>query len=79
MEEGDVQSTPTLRNFDIGEGYRLITRLFQSVLRDHVSPDEYAKASKQASVASNRVAEGVRQDEAELVAQRKKKERTLFD
>lgn len=79
VEEGDVQSTPTLRDFDIGEGYRLITRLFQSVLRDHVSPDEYSKATKQASVASNRVAEGVRQDEAELAALRKKKERTLFD
>jgi DNA modification methylase len=79
VEEGDVQSTPTLRDFDIGEGYRLITRLFQSVLRDHVSADEYSKASKQASVASNRVAEGVRQDEAELAALRKKKERKLFD
>lgn len=79
VEEGDVQSTPTLRDFDIGEGYRLITRLFQSVLRDHVAPDEFSKASKQASVASNRVAEGVRQDEAELAALRKKKERTLFD
>ena len=79
VEEGDVQSTPTLREFDIGEGYRLITRLFQSVLRDHVAPDEYSKASKQASVASNRVAEGVRQDEAEMAALRKKKERTLFD
>jgi DNA modification methylase len=79
VEEGDVQSTPTLRDFDIAEGYRLITRLFQSVLRDHVSPDEYSKASKQASVASNRVAEGVRQDEAELAALHKKKERTLFD
>lgn len=79
VEEGDVQSTPTLRDFDTAEGYRLITRLFQSVLRDHVSPDEYSKASKQSSVASNRVAEGVRKDEAELAAQRKKKERTLFD
>jgi DNA modification methylase len=79
VEEGDVQSTPTLRNFEIGDGYRLITRLFQSVLRDHVAPDAYSKASKQASVASNRVAEGVRHDEEELAAQRKKKERTLFD
>jgi len=79
VEDGDVQSTPSLRDFEVGEGYRLITRLFQSVLRDHVSPDEYSKASKQASVASNRVAEGIRQGEAELVAQHKKKERTLFD
>ena len=52
VEEGDVQSTPTLRDFDTGEGYRLITRLFQSVLRDHVAAEVYSKASKQASVAS---------------------------
>lgn len=79
VQEGDVQSTPTLRDFDAGEGYRLITRLFQGVLRDHVAADLYSKVSKQATVASNRVAELVRRDEEELAAQRKKKERTLFD
>jgi len=80
VEEGDVQSTPTLRDFDTGDGYRLITRLFQSVLRDHVGAEVFSKAAKQASVASNRVAQGVRRDEEELAAQRKKKEQpTLFD
>jgi len=79
VEEGDIRSTPTLRDFDTGEGYRLITRLFQSVLRDHVSPSDYSKASKQASVASKRVTEGVRRDEEALAAARKKNERTLFD
>jgi hypothetical protein len=79
VEEGNVQSTPTLRDFDTGEGYRLITRLFQSVLRDHVTAESYSKASKQASMASNRVSAGVRRNEEELAAQHKKKEPTLFD
>ncbi|MFO0821035.1 MAG: hypothetical protein U1A77_24025 [Pirellulales bacterium] len=79
VEDGDVQSAPTLREFDPAEGYRLITRLFQSVLRDHVAPNDFAKASKQATVASKRVAGAVRRDEAALAASRKKKERTLFD
>ena len=32
MEDGDTQSTPALRGFDCGEGYRLIARLFQTIL-----------------------------------------------
>ncbi len=79
VEEGDIQSAPTLRDFDTGEGYRRITRLFQSVLRDHVVAGVYAKASKQASAASNRVSEGVRRDEEELAAERKKTQPSLFD
>jgi hypothetical protein len=80
VEEGDVQATPTLRDFDTGEGYRLITRLFQSVLRDHVAPEVYSKASKQASVASNRVSEVVRRDEEQLAAQQnKQRQPRLFD
>ncbi len=80
VEEGDVQSTPTLRDFDTGDGYRMITRLFQSVLRDHVATDVYSKASKQASVASNRVSEVVRRDEEEeAVQQNKQRQARFFD
>ena len=79
VEEGDTQSNPTLRDFDLGEGYRLITRLFQSVLRDHVPADVFAKASKQTSAASSRVSGTVRQEEREQLAEKRKKERTLFD
>jgi hypothetical protein len=79
VEEGDTQSAPTLRDFDTAEGYRLITRLFQSVLRDHVPADVFAKAQKQTSVASSRVSGAVRREEQELKAEQKKKGRTLFD
>jgi len=80
VEEGDVQSTPTLRDFDTASGYRLITRLFQSVLRDHVAADVYSKASKQANAASNRVSEAVRRDEEETAAQQnKQRQARLFD
>ena len=79
VEEGDVQSVPALRDFEIGEGYRLITRLFQSVLRDHVAAEAYSKASKQASVASSRVSEVVRRDEEETAAeQNKQRQARLF-
>jgi hypothetical protein len=79
VEEGDVQSTPTLRDFDPSEGYRLITRLFQGILRDHVPSDVFAKVQKQVAVASSRVSGAIRQEEQERKAQRRKKERTLFD
>lgn len=79
VEDGDIQATPTLREFDLGEGYRLITRLFQSVLRDHVAADVFSKAQKQASVASGRVSGPVRRDEQEEKAERKKQRPTLFD
>lgn len=79
VEEGDTQSTPTLRDFDLGEGYRVITRLFQSVLRDHVPADVFAKASKQNAAASRQVSGAIRTEEAELKNERKRVERTLFD
>jgi len=61
--------------FRYWRGYRLITRLFQSVLRDHVAAEVYSKASKQASVASNRVSAEVRRDEEEQAAKRKRQSR----
>ena len=79
VEEGDTQSAPTLRDFDLGEGYRLITRLFQSVLGDDVPKDVFAKAQKQSGVASSRVSGAVRQEEQEIKAEKRKKHPTLFD
>jgi hypothetical protein len=63
VEDGDMQSLPVLRGFDAGEGYRLITRLFQSVLRENVPADVNARAQKQARAASNRITQSVRDDE----------------
>jgi hypothetical protein len=51
VEDNDGMVLPTLRDFDPAEGYRLIGRLFQSVLREKVSLAAYTRAEKQARVA----------------------------
>jgi regulator of sirC expression with transglutaminase-like and TPR domain len=43
-----------LRGFERIEGYRLITRLFQTILRESVAKDAYARAEKQMRAASQR-------------------------
>ena len=55
VEDNAMDSLPALRGFDKTEAYQLMPRLFHSVLRDHVSPDAYARAEKQARAASQRV------------------------
>jgi DNA modification methylase len=80
VEDGDMQSAPALRGFDVGEAYRVITRLFQSVLREKVSTDAYTRAQKQATVATNRIAQSVREAEELQMSERSRlKGPTLFD
>ena len=80
VEDGDMQSIPALRGFDAGEGYRLITRLFQSVLREKVPADVHARAQKQAGAASNRISQSVRDDDESRKAEAaKSKSLWLFD
>jgi hypothetical protein len=55
VEESEEIVLPTLRGFDPAEAYRLIGRLFQSVLREKVAPAAYSRAEKQARVASQRL------------------------
>jgi hypothetical protein len=75
-----MQTVPALRGFKTDEGYRLITRLFQSVLREEVPADVHARAQKQAAAASNRISQDVR-DQADLLKAELAKRRgpTLFD
>ena len=56
IEEKQAEALPALRGFDADEAYRIITRLFQSVLKDHVSADVFRRAEKQCRAASNRIA-----------------------
>jgi hypothetical protein len=56
IEDNEADALPALRGFDQAEAYSLIPRLFQSILRDHVSKDAYTRAEKQARAASQRVA-----------------------
>ena len=80
VEGGDMQSAPALRGFDVGEAYRVITRLFQSVLREKVSAEVYTRAQKQAAVATNRIAQSVREaEEAQRSERSRLKGPTLFD
>jgi len=80
VEDGDMQSAPALRGFDVGEAYRVITRLFQSVLREKVSADAYSRAQKQAAVASNRISQSVRyEEELQRTERSRLKGPSLFD
>lgn len=80
VEDGDMQSTPALRGFNSDDGYRLITRLFQTVLRDNVPADRYARAQKQDIAASNRISQSIRDEEELRKADRARlKGPTLFD
>jgi hypothetical protein len=56
IEDNEAEALPSLRGFDKAEAYALIPRLFQSILRDHVSKDAYTRAEKQARSAAQRVA-----------------------
>lgn len=80
VEDGDTHSVPAIRGFDAGEGYRLIARLFQSVLREKVPADLYARSQKQAAAASNRISQGVRAEDAVRKSEAvKSKGPSLFD
>jgi len=52
IEDNEMEALPALRGFDKMEGYALIPRLYQSILRDHVEPKAYLRSKKQASAAS---------------------------
>lgn len=82
LEEQDGHVLPALRQFDPVEGYKLVARLFQSVLKENVPPATYTRAEKQARVASQRTAQENKEiaAEAEAEAKRRKDEGpTLFD
>ncbi len=80
VEESEETMLPTLRGFDAAEGYRLISRLFQSVLRDKVAPSAYSRAEKQTRVASQRLSKVAEVKAQKVKAKRRKDaEPTLFD
>ena len=80
VEESEGTVLPTLRGFEPAEGYRLIGRLFQSVLRDKVAPAAYSRAEKQTRVASQRLSKVAEVKAQKVKAKRRKDaEPTLFD
>ena len=67
IEDYEMDALPALRGFDKIKAYGLISRLFQSVLRDRVPADAYTRAEKQARAASQRVEKRVQEDQATTV------------
>ncbi len=80
MEDNEEAALPALRGFDSREGYRLVSRLFQSVLREKVTPAVYARAEKQARVASQRLGKDLQAEtERAKVTPKKDEQPSLFD
>jgi hypothetical protein len=80
VEEHDRETLPAFRGFTANDGYQVICGIFPSVLRERVSAGAYARAAKQADVASKRF------QKTQNVARRAGKrgggedeQRTLFD
>jgi len=55
VEEKEMESLPSLRGYDTTKAYALIPRLYQSVLRDNVSTEAYARTEKQARAAAQKI------------------------
>jgi hypothetical protein len=80
VEDDDARSTPALRGFDSGAAYRLVSRLFQTILKEHVPPADFNRAQKQAAAASKRITQELREeDQRRQAEQTKKRGATLFD
>ena len=80
VEDGDEHSTPALRGFDCGEGYRLVARLFQTILKENVPPADFSRVEKQTAAASKRITQEVREEKRRRRSDAgKKRGPTLFD
>jgi hypothetical protein len=80
VEDKDPGSMPMLQRFDEQEGYLLIGRVFQTVLKDDVAPELYRRAEKQARVASQRLNRTLENEKEKVKAnQRKERGPTLFE
>jgi len=80
LQESDSHVLPSVRELAPDEGYRLIGRLFQGVLKDRVPQDVYSRAAKQAAVASQQIAKDIEEQAEKAKAERRKEEGpTLFD
>jgi len=79
IEEKQAEALPALRGFDADEAYRVITRLFQSVLKDHVTADVFRRAEKQCRAASSKITSQVDQEKEAAKAKKKDDNQTTMD
>jgi hypothetical protein len=64
IEDNETDEMPALRSFDKMDAYALIPRLFQSILREHVPSDLFARAEKQMRAASQRIRRQLEEQES---------------
>jgi DNA modification methylase len=79
IEEKQAEALPALRGFDADEAYRVITRLFQSVLKDRVTADLFRRAEKQYKAASSKIANQLEQQQEIVKAKKKDDNQTTMD
>jgi len=79
IEEKQAEALPALRGFDADEAYRVITRLFQSVLKDHVPADVFRRAEKQCRAASSKITSQADQEKEAANAKKKDDSQTTMD
>jgi hypothetical protein len=79
VEDKEMDALPALRDFDKAEAYSLITRLFQSVLKEHVSAEVFRRVEKQHRAASARIATRVEKEKGQAKAKRKDEKQTTMD
>jgi hypothetical protein len=79
IEEKQAEALPALRGFDADEAYRIITRLFQSVLKDHVTAEVFRRADKQCRAASARIAAQAEKENDQVKAKKKDTNQTTMD
>ena len=79
IEEKQADALPALRGFDSEEAYQVITRLFQSVLKDRVTAEVYRRADKQCRAASSRIAAQVEKAKDQAEAKKKDDNQTTMD
>ena len=79
IEDNETDALPALRGFDKAEAYALIPRLFQSVLKDHVSAEVFRRAEKQCRTASTKIAGQAEKTKEVARAKGKDGKQTLMD
>ncbi len=79
IEEKQAEALPALRGFDADEAYRVITRLFQSVLKDHVTADVFRRAEKQCRAASSKITSQADQEKEAANAKKKDDSQATMD
>jgi hypothetical protein len=79
IEEKQADALPALRGFNSDEAHQVITRLFQSVLKDHVPAEVFRRADKQCRAASSRIAAQAEKEKDQAKAKRKDDKQTTLD